>query len=123
MKIATTIDSKYQTWITANVDDPYRTCVEVTKRMALAFPELRRVRGHYIVGMHEHPHWWLETQGGDVVDPTSAQFPPGGVYFEHVGPEPVGKCPNCGGYVYPPSSSVCSEECARDYERYLMTGI
>lgn len=38
-------------WIAANVTETYGTCREVTERMAAAFPELGRVRGHYYCGL------------------------------------------------------------------------
>ena len=53
-------------------------CREATAAMVKAFPELRRVRGHY----GWCPHWWCETPDGTVVDPTARQFTPGGIYIE-----------------------------------------
>jgi hypothetical protein len=114
----------YAEWIKANVeDDGYGKCAEVTLAMAAEFPELRRVRGHYFCsswGMRSH--WWLLAPDGSVIDPTAAQFPSRGVgiYFKwnEGDEEPTGKCANCGEYVYG-VNSFCSDECARETERYL----
>ena len=94
----------YHEWIKENVTETYGTCCEVTERMQEAFPELRRVRGHYhcwIWGIREH--WWL-MNGDEVVDPTVAQFPSNGEgRYEELPedtPEPTGKCINCGEYCF-----------------------
>ncbi len=116
----------YAQWIDANVSaDSTGQCAEVTQAMAVAFPELRRVRGHYFcfVWCCDRAHWWMETAAGEVIDPTAEQFPSKGrgIYREHEGQEPSGKCPNCGGYVYD-SGTVCSDVCARSYEAYCLRG-
>lgn len=94
------------------------TCREATEAMVKAFPELRRVRGHY----SWCPHWWCETPDGTVVDPTARQFTSGGVYVEYTGPEPLGKCMNCGDYVWTAlpngDTSACSDECLKELEVY-----
>jgi hypothetical protein len=112
-------------WIAKHVTDPTGRCAEITLAMNEEFPELRRVRGHYFCPIlnNERPHWWLEDSAGEVIDPTAAQFPSlgHGIYEEHSGPEPTGKCPNCGGYVYD-GGTVCSDACARSYEAYCLRG-
>jgi len=115
----------YQTWMNKHVPaDPTGKCAEVTEAMAKAFPELRRVRGHYLgAGMREPwPHWWLVDCSGAIVDPTAAQWPDQGrgMYEEHneLGPEPTGKCPNCAGYCYD-HRDLCSPTCEREYVAYL----
>ena len=114
----------YKQWIASNVDgDGYGKCAEITQRMADAFPELRRVRGHYYcVAWGERGHWWLVASDGTIVDPTASQFPSrgNGVYVEHKDsdPEPTGMCPNCGGYIYG-GGEVCSDECGNSYVAYL----
>lgn len=116
--------NKYLAWIEEHcTGDTAGQCAEKTLTMLLAFPELRRVRGHYecyITGK-SHPHWWLESPEGNVVDPTCDQFPSAGNgdYIEHTGPEPTGKCPNCGGYCYD-NSYCCSDVCADAYARYCL---
>lgn len=120
--------TQYANWITAyrqRVGDATGRCAEATSEMAAAFPELTRVRGHVPFAGREWTHWWLVSPDGTVIDPTADQFGPSGpvAYFPHdeAGPEPTGKCPNCGGYVYD-SSTVCSEACAREYAAYVMRG-
>lgn len=113
----------YIAWARANVPaDPTGACLEVTLLMAAAFPELRRVRGHYHDASGTYPHWWLVTKDGAVVDPTSGQFPSlgGGEYVEHIegDPEPTGKCLDCGGYTYN-GDTFCSPECERATAAYM----
>lgn len=102
------------------------SCAEATAEMVRLFPELIRVRGHY--GRTEH--WWCKTATGEIVDPTAAQFgvsegtpdPIGRRYVEHregIDPEPLGKCLNCGSYVWFNAGyggSACSAECAQELE-------
>ena len=107
----------YQEWVDELLPrNPAGMCGAVTQAMVEDFPELRRVRGHFVAADgRQYPHWWCETPGGDIVDPTVAQF--GGMpgdYVEHVGPEPTGKCLNCGGYVYT-GDHCCSETCLRTF--------
>jgi hypothetical protein len=122
------VNAIYSEWIAANVEgDGYGQCAEVTTAMVEAFPELRRVRGQYFcVTWGMRTHWWLVAPDRSIVDPTATQFPSqgDGLYVEwHEGDEePTGKCPNCSGYVYG-GGTVCSDACAREYERYLMTGV
>jgi hypothetical protein len=113
--------SRYQEWIAENVPaSPRGYCNEMTASMVEEFPELRRVRGHYVdVDDRRHPHWWCVTPDGEIVDPTAAQFGVFGEYVEHVGQEPIGKCINCGGYCYD-EACVCSDECARDAKAYVI---
>lgn len=100
-------------------------CAEATQEMGAAFPELRRVRGHVMTRAgYERAHWWLETVGGEVVDPTELQFDEyGGVLaylpWDESQPEPTGKCLNCGGLCFD-DSSVCGDACAVAYTAYLM---
>lgn len=115
------IDAKYANWIAEQTQPVYRRCEAATQEMVDAFPELRRVRGHYFDGHHDHPHWWCVAPDGSVIDPTAAQFSAIGFYEEWDKPEPTGKCPNCGGYVFD-SGTVCSDQCARQYEAYCLRG-
>ncbi len=39
---------QYADWIAANVKESRGRCAEATLAMAAAFPELTRVRGHYL---------------------------------------------------------------------------
>lgn len=120
----------YATWITFHVPpDPTGLCQQITAKMVAAFPELKRIRGHYTwTGSTDRPwpHWWCVTDTGEIVDPTAAQWPDSGrgVYdpWDESQGEPTGKCPNCGGYCFN-GDSVCSENCQREYVAYLKSGI
>lgn len=106
----------YQQWIAAHQPtDPRGQCVEMTRRMADVFPELRRVRGHYYCPIEgeRHTHWWLIAPSGVVIDPTADQFPScgHGDYEEYDGPEPTGKCLDCGALLFGPLT-FCNAECA-----------
>lgn len=123
------MDDKYTAWISEHYptyESAYGKCAEATTAMLAVFPELHRVRGHYYcLVWGERSHWWLVTADGGIVDPTAVQFPSRGtgVYeaWNEGSAEPTGKCPNCGGYAYN-HAAVCSDACAREYERYLMHG-
>ena len=114
----------YAPWIKSNVpDNCIGQCAEQTLRMAAAFPELKRIRGHYICpcwGKREH--WWLITPENQVVDPTAKQFPSKGrgdyVPWDESKEEPTGMCPQCGGYSYN-GDTTCSETCFKKYKAYL----
>ena len=113
----------YETWIAENVGETYGQCVEVTAAMAGAFPELRRVRGHYVCPWWgTRAHWWLVTDAGDIVDPTAAQFPSKGmgeyVPWREGDEEPTGKCLNCAGECYR-HATFCSVACEREPRRYM----
>ena len=65
----------YEDWIANNVTDIHRMCAEITRKMASAFPELTRVRGHiYTASGHYVPHWCLVTIDSEIIDPTETQF-------------------------------------------------
>lgn len=98
--------------------------------MKKAFPELILCKGYYTSPVDgSRGHWWLKTPEGEIVDPTASQFMMGsqGCYEEYNeedhGPLPIGKCMNCGNQVYesdnPPSTCMCSKECARSFDNYL----
>lgn len=107
----------YTDWIAENVvGTGYGKCAEVTTAMAMMFPELTRVRGHYYCPWWgERAHWWLATPEGEIVDPTAAQFPSQGageyVPWREGDPQPTGKCLNCGEYAYH-GDTFCSRLCA-----------
>lgn len=113
----------------------YGKCKEAVDKMARAFPELRKVRGHVLSAppWGRRQHWWLETMDGLVVDPTAAQFPAIEAYeelIEGVTPVQVGRCMSCGKPIMSRdpasmldvrhSTSLCSDECADAYGRYVM---
>lgn len=122
----------YREWITANVQgDGLGQCASVTQLMILSFPELIRVRGHYMDpcwGPREH--WWCKTSDGEIVDPTAAQFPSVGaseyIEFEDGSEEPIGKCLECGEYCWESeggNSNFCSPGHERSYLAYLNSGV
>lgn len=119
--MAIPIDS-YLQWIADNVGpDPHGQCKEITERMAVAFPDLRRVRGHYVCPLEGlQPHWWMITPDGAVLDPTKEQFASQGQggYEPHEGPEPTGTCLNCGALVYG-ETSFCNSDCTNEFSSYI----
>lgn len=119
--MAIPIDS-YLQWIAEHVGpDPHGQCKEITERMAAAFPELRRVRGHYVCPSEgPQPHWWMITPDGMVLDPTKEQFASQGqgAYEPHEGPEPTGTCLNCGALVYG-ETSFCNSDCTNEFSSYI----
>lgn len=116
----------YTEWIDAYVlrmegEVDYR-CASATLEMATAFPELKRVRGGVSAIMRNahldartsHPHWWLVTPDGTIVDPTAYQFVEPIEYdpLDENDPlnHPTGKCMGCGDLVYN-GHYFCCEEC------------
>lgn len=116
---------KYKQWIASLylTSGGYGQCSSVTQSMVEAFPELTRVRGHYYCSVWgERAHWWCIDTGGNIVDPTAAQFPSKGcgeyVPWTEGTQEPTGLCMNCGAYCYD-SHNACSERCERElYAEY-----
>jgi len=83
----------------------YGNCKTICKKVKEKFPELKLIRGYYRCFVWgKRMHWWLETQEGKIIDPTAIQFPSRGtgIYMPHNDsqPEPTGKCPHCGDYIY-----------------------
>lgn len=84
------LDSKYAAWIEAH-DYGRGDCALASEEMCRSFPELRKVRGWFLINLPEGglseanlqmirrgeyglEHWWCVTQEGDIVDPTLIQF-------------------------------------------------
>jgi len=120
--------SEYQRWIedyVNGVGDTRGQCDNATNLMRETFPELIRKRGHVVIPFtnRKPEHWWLETPDGETVDPTEIQFSCILEYLEvdESQPEPIGKCLECGAYVYPgaPSSHTCSIECSERFAESL----
>ena len=121
------MDARYSAWISSYVDEHggsvQNKCSEATASMVAHFPELRRERGFLGGGLYQH--WWCVAPGGEIVDPTVSQFrevPPSSDYVaydvEIHGPEPTGKCMDCGAHVYD-GKGFCSDECERATMAYL----
>ena len=123
------MDDRYEIWIEAHyrsAESALGCCEEATRAMVRAFPELRRVKGHYDCPLWgRRMHWWCETPGGEVTDPTRAQFPTRGLAgtYEEASPETLvrtGACMQCGRDILVPlaeaergarGGTFCSEEC------------
>lgn len=107
-------------------------CQEYVERMKEAFPNLTVRAGFYYDAVWgARQHWWLETDSGEIVDPTAIQFPGGAgadpSHYEFVPEEdrPIGVCANCGELCYQgsPSDMLCSSRCERSYIAYLNGGV
>ena len=113
--------NKYDSWIINYDGDIFRKCKEVSNEMQLVFPELRIANGlvQIIENMKWYQHQWLVDSDDNIVDPTSGQWL-GIVEYKEIkegDPTPIGKCMNCGEYVFSDSkfgSCACSELCYND---------
>ena len=90
-------------------------CKESAEAAVADDPTLRLVRGWYVDPVWgREEHWWTERPDGTIYDPTSRQFPLGGVaeWYEEFGG--VYPCAECGVEV-PEADLVygacCSGEC------------
>jgi len=120
----------YNIWVTQNYPthkEAYLQCAEATEKMVKRFPELVRVRG--LASVEEPhgfpptktPHWWCVTPQGEIVDPTSHQYPTQILDYSEVDEalgSPSGKCPNCGNLCYD-GAYLCSPKCDKEYLDYL----
>lgn len=123
--------NKYIQWIIDNVpqkpSDVYGKCKLWCDKMIEVFPELILTRGHFhCTEWGKREHWWLVTTNGNIIDPTIQQFPSyifatSDCYevWDESKPEPVGKCLNCGSYVFPPRTHHCCDECEKENLKYL----
>lgn len=87
-------------------------------------PELMEVQIPYEMLHFERtrwPHWWCQTESGQVIDPSRWQFP-GEVRYHrldtHPDGPPTGKCPDCGGYARQ-HRTFCSDACERSFADYI----
>jgi hypothetical protein len=114
----------YDAWIASfaeSVGDVTGKCSSATLLMVAAFPELNRVRGFVTAYGPRRPHWWCVAPDGAIIDPTAAQFAGILTYEEFVGPEPIGRCSNCGElYFAVQYEPLCSATCSAEYRSYLM---
>lgn len=105
--ILSDVSDVHKKWIEENYptyESAYGNCAAATTKMVEAFPELKRVRGHYYCAVWgEREHWWCELNG-TIVDPTAVQFPTKGIGryipWDEDAEEPTGKCMECGDYCY-----------------------
>lgn len=124
----------YAEWIreyeSRNQDYVAGLCADATRRMVVAFPELKRVAGTAYSAMRTTEHWWCVAPDGTVVDPTARQFSGCGV-VEYVPWKPgdevrVGRCMNCGEDIYERVESlqgsrreICGETCEREMAAWI----
>lgn len=72
-------------------------CWDVCSRMVAEDHTLTLVRGWYddpVWGAREH--WWLKRQDGTILDPTSEQFPAGGITDFYRAFQGLYPCEQCG---------------------------
>jgi hypothetical protein len=128
--------TEYAEWITAyaaRYPHARGRCVVACQEMRVVFPELKEVRGFVSLmdGTEGCEHAWLVDPLGNVVDPTTHQYPfPIAEYhpFQPGDTVRVGKCMECGEPIYAeverlddPSQhrSFCDDECRREFELSL----
>jgi len=125
------MEQKYKNWIEyykKREGSVQYKCQGASEEMAKAFPELRQVRGFCYVNHWPEQHWWCETEDGEVIDPTASQFDKISRYEEYNvdvhGPEPIGKCLDCGDYVYEDDHyhGFCDEYCEQSFRASLEVG-
>lgn len=104
-------------------------CKEAVKLMCKEFPELRQVTGHVYTSWGKRSHFWCEDPGGEIIDPTAAQFTAVFEYEEWKSGDEVcvGKCMNCGEQIWKsvesldenvPRKSTCSKICEKELIEY-----
>ena len=127
------MDYRYENWITINYPtkcSAYLQCEQATKKMTIEFPELKRVRG--LISVEElygfpptkTPHWWCKTDSGNIVDPTSHQYPTRIIDYQEVNENegsPTGKCLDCGDLCYR-GKNFCCNGCERAFVKDLNKG-
>ena len=87
-------------------------CKEFCQDLINKNPELKLVRGYYYEPFwnRKEPHWWCVDTEGNIIDPTSKQFPSGGIdsfYEEFNG---MVECSECG--------KSCKEDEMKHHSRY-----
>jgi hypothetical protein len=125
----------YLAWINEHYptkQSAHLKCREACEAMAAAFPELKKVRGHFSSMFGDRPHWWMVTESGEVIDPTMHQFDEVNAPFvpaldflydaidEETFEEPLGKCMNCGELCYASKGGTanwCSDECFKELSK------
>lgn len=111
------IKARYVEWINNYRGEIYRKCKEVTEEMQIVFPELRIAKGMVTIldNGKDYQHQWLVDTEGNIIDPTKRQWVAIMEYNEIKSgdDEPVGKCYECGQWVYRGfyNSIYCGSDC------------
>lgn len=106
MRQVNKMTNKYQAWIEKHYptqESAYLSCKEATAAMVAEFPELRRVRGHALIGLSFRAHWWCVTPDDTIVDPTAHQWELPPLQYDGIpddSEEPHGKCYECGALLF-----------------------
>lgn len=106
-------------------------CQSFTVKFVEKFPHLQRVAGFYgnpdvdVENMQATEHFWCVDTDGSIVDPTAEQFRPGGsytVFDPDVHRIQIGRCMECGDYIYglrkEGPKSACSADCLERLTAY-----
>lgn len=119
------LNDKYGQWIKNYKGEIFRRCVEVTAEMRAQFPELRVAKGLVTIveNCKDYQHQWLVAPDGGIIDPTARQWL-GIIDYKEIGdndPKPIGKCLNCGEYVFENmfSSIFCGDRCAKEAAAFV----
>lgn len=123
------MDDKYKTYIERNYPNAAcakNRCKDASLFMKEEFPELLIAKGYYVCPIGGRiEHWWLETDNGEIIDPTYIQFPTIGNYKKLTGDDcPIGKCRHCGGPILPTSYTrdYCTINCWNNRRIMDITG-
>lgn len=122
--MTTSVKTVYSEWIKMleqSGTDLKNKCTKYSKEMAEIFPELRATSG-WIVSKAggKTEHWWTVDKDGNIYDPTVKQFSfEVSHYEEYLGPHPIGKCANCGDWVFETNSFCGGGACSEDCEQVL----
>lgn len=93
-------------------------CREMATQLVEQSPGLTLVRGHYYCPVWgKQPHWWCQTLGGEIVDPSASQFPSlgSGAYEPFDG---TFECENCGADVIEDEAYTVERHVYCDYTCY-----
>lgn len=117
------IDEHYPTWEAA-----LGKCMEASKKMAAAFPELKTARGFAIgPGVNYQQHWWCVDPEGNEIDPTIRQYGVPLIYEPVADDDPLAmypqkKCMNCGEYYLQTpeheDDPCCGKNCLTSLSKY-----
>jgi hypothetical protein len=94
---------------------------EVCNEMREEFSGLHLVQGYIDVG-YGRPlhHWWLVSKEGEIVDPTTSQYPPILRYeeWDETSPPSSGRCLNCKSFTFD-GSHFCNQGCEKQFSERM----